>query len=430
MNQIPVIPSLVIVPEVLPPVVNRVITLKVGFFASDESLTDVTSSTTITLAYPLDGSVTQLSNNTFITNQIVAFGVTAVYSTIYYTTYNLQVVAPQSSPSQQDIYNLLKQEEPQGVYTQDTSITSFTYLDNWVTSGLIAEGAATVFESFQNVYPEAATNLLDYYIEFFGNDIITPVYPNALIQQMNNLALIPGASAYVVASNITYFIYNLTGFEVPVSINDFTIDEFDYWILGVVGRSELGTTTYLAPSSGATTVGEIDIYNQGIVVLTQQEKNLINTFIAGLIRPTKQYTVTYDVPFAGTGFDTLIGNTYYGDIRLVNGFAIKYDPTAFYGYIAYVGTFDPQRIIGIQIFPTSGSTISGTVPTEIEITGEYEGGYYKGITVLTKIAKHDDNILIAWNTLIPLVPSTTTSFTISFGSGSYEVSENVTYTLT
>lgn len=459
MNVIPVIPSLALQVVEQPVIVNQPITIKAGFFNIDSSLTDVTVDTVFILLYPLDGTVTQLSNNTFITSQLTSFGIQAFYTTTltddaavvlesgvgyvelelsngrisleantiaYYASLSLQTALAQTASTQQDIYNLLKQEEPEGVYTQSTSVDdSYTYLDNWVTAGLVSNAESSIFSSFQNVYPELSTDLLDWYIQLFGNDLITAQYANALIQQKNNLALIPSASLFTVTSNIAAFIYNLIGIAVPVYINDLTINPYDYWILGVVGNSELGKTTYLSPSS-SNNIGKIYILNGGIATFTQNQLSAINTFISNLMRPTRRYVVIYDQSLTDVGVNVFIGNTYYGDLRIINTCAIVVNPNAFYGFDAYISSFAPEFLVSIDTIPANGSTISGSLPSNLQIIGTFAGGVTQDITLLSQIDKQDNNVLIAWKTILPLMPMHNTTFIITYGI----ISETITYTLT
>lgn len=405
----------------LPPLINYPIILKAGYIADDGYLIDVTDNTIFTLTY---GTANQIANNIFISNQLGSLGIIASYSEGgIQTDINIQTVVSIEPASQQDFYNLLKQEEPAGVYSQSTDIESYSYLDNWVTSGLFADAAKDGLESYLNVYPERATDLIDWYIQAFGSNIITPVYPNQILQQINNLRLITSASAFVVTSNITEFIYNLTGFEVPVYIDDLTINVYDYWILGNVNHSTLGINTYLAQIPD-NQVGKVYILNQGITTFNQDQVNLINKFISSLIRPTKQYNVVYNELMADLGFTLDIGDTYNGDIRLGNNFAIVYNESAFYKFKAYKNIFTPQFITDIRVEPISGSTLEGYTPfTVYGIFGEIE----HDITLLTKIFQDDNNILIAWHTIIPVNLYTTTTFEVQYGNITKTITYNVGY---
>lgn len=405
----------------LPPLINYPIILKAGYIADDGSLTDVTDDVVFTLSY---GTATKTANNVFISNQLGSIGITAVYSAGgIQTDINIQTVVSLEAATQQDFYNLLKQEEPGGVYSQSTETESYSYLDNWVTSGLYADVAKDGLENYLNVYPELATDLIDWYIQAFDSNIITPAYPNKLLQQINNLRLITTASAFVVTSNITEFIYNLTGFEIPVYIDDLTINVYDYWILGNVNNSTLGVNTYIAEIP-TNQVGKVYILNQGIATFSQDQINLINRFISSLIRPTKQYDVVYNELMADFGFTIDIGDTYNGDIRLGNNFAIVHSETAFYNFIAYKNIFTPENVIDLRVEPISGSTITGFTPFKVYgVFGDFE----KEITLLTKIFQEDNNILVAWQTLIPVNLYTTTTFDIQYGDITKTVTYNIGY---
>lgn len=403
----------------LPPIVGYPIILNAGYIADDGSLTDVTADTVFTLQF---GNAQQVSANVFLSNEVDGIGILAAYADGgIQTSINIQIVPALKAPTQQSIYNLLKQEEPEGVYTQSTDDESYTYIDNWTTAGLIAKAAQNGLESFLNVYPELATDLDDWYVQLFGTNLIDAVYPNQLFQQMANLQLITSASAYVVTSNIAQFIYNLTGFEVPVYINDQTINAYDYWILGNVNYSTLGVNTYLAPLS-TNEIGVVYILNQGITTFTQLQTDLINNFIKSLIRPTRRYTITYNESLASLGFLLNIGNTYNGDLRLGHKFALVYDPTAFYGFIAYLNDVEPSLVTALRIDPPSGSSITGK--TIFTIYGTF-GGVEADITLLTRINRNDNNALLAWRSVIPVNLAVSTNFDIQYG----DIVENVTYNI-
>jgi len=469
----PKTPTLIIRALVTPPTVANPITLIAAYINEGGSLIDITYSDNIsyTQLFPdptLNANVVQQlvdNPNIFIANQITSLVVQVTYNPFgdfgngflqlesasgtgffqledasgggfielegslveYTTTYNIEVVLPLIPYSLMDYYNLLKQEEPQNVYTDVQDSDSFTYLDNNTVAKLISESEISVYNSYFNVYPERANDLLDYYFEFFNFDIITPVYANELLQLINNLSLITNASRFTVSSNIASFIYFLTGVSVPVFINDNTFNILDYWILGLVGHSELSTTTYLLDSKIITTEGEIYILNGGLITFNELQTNLINNFINNLIRPTKVYEIFYNQTLDDVGLFTDLGATYEGDIRLLTEFAIAYDTTTFTNFHAYADAFNPKSAISLIITPDINSTLNLNQYYSFNVIAVFSDTVQLDVTLQAKIIKDNystNPAIITWHT-IKGVNIGTTNFMVKYGNLTYNVVYNI-----
>ncbi len=274
-----------------------------------------------------------------------------------------------------DYYNLLKSEQPIGVYSNNfANNQDYSYIDDQSTANVIADADNILHDVGYNVFPELAPDIVDYSIQFFGFNISQSVIGdiNKLLQVTANIKTISNLTLYNVETILAEFIYYLTGESIYVSVGVVIGNLYDYWLLGQPPYSTLGQTTYLLDMDNLNK-NNIIIYDTTNIITDSQKyiiKNLINKI-------TACYSL---VNIIYSNIDPLsiyqdIGLTYPTDIRIVNTLSaiayknFEYNNYNFKWFNALSDIIQTYNIVDINITPASGSTINTT--TKLVVTATY-----------------------------------------------------------
>lgn len=316
-----------------------------------------------------------------------------------------------------DIYNLLQQELPLGVYNTDIDSESGVYIDNLATSTIIG-GFYNILSSMNNlVYPENQYDAnWEYVVNNTYNLLSAPADPSfndykaaLVIQFLRNIKTQVSLSPFDIVSAITTYIYLRTGREILVFLGESNIDPTQYWILGV---STLNNNTRLAPSGNLNRQNLIIYIFDLLDILSDNFKIELQNFIKRIIRAGIFWEIEYTTlnPTDEPYFLIPIGYTYRGDPRTRFSYAFQYDDTIGYPFNlkAFAYIYQPNYFTEFEVILTPVAPI--TSKAIMTIMGKFLDldSYEKNITSECYVINKTPSIikLIGHNIIIPLQSGT------------------------
>lgn len=409
--------------------------LRAGFFADDYSLTDVTTLCNFTINFGNE-NITQIKDNQFYASKTGDVGIQAFFSAptqnlkqpaseldaqAYIATVSFVIIGDATLPNKDDIYNCIKREEPDGVYTQVADISSFTYLDNQAVADIFDSLYKNLQIEANQIYPESTTDYTDWINMLFSEVYINTEQGqiNQVLQLLRNLQILASMNPFDIAQAITSYIYYRTGFVIYVFIQEEKVNFDKAWILGT-NRSILGINTYLSDGKiNANLIIHVFDTQQQLSDLFRIE---LENFISKISRAYFGYTIDYDKTPEDFNLNYDIGMTYKGDQRIIYSYCLAYNSNAFYDVVGLINPIQPAYIKDMVIAPPDGTTIS--TPTKLTVTGIFIDGITSEITTSCQIMRNNDNLRIVADVLIPWKDGDCT-LTITYGN----VTKSVTYTV-
>lgn len=386
----------------------------IGLYGTDASLTDITSSGNLTYQVIYNSANLNTNGYTFLPQIIGSFIIRFFYNTgSSILTYDLAVyAAPQPFfLNYQQIYNVIKQEEPPNFYSQSTDPDDLLWLDNYATSTILADFYQQIKQFFYDLYPESSTNPN---WEIMLNNSIN-VLPTAAAPQickfLRNRRTNTSLNPFDLAFSISEFIYLLTGYQILVYVQESIINPSQYWILGV---STIGNNTFLGLSNFNSHLLAIHIFDL-MDHLTDQNKFLIQLFIQRIIRASSYWTVDYNLAPEDFNLILDLGMSYKGDPRLANTYCLQYSPTAVRNCYALTNPYNPYFLTGITLAPNSGN-VDLEIPFSVTVTAnyDYESDHF------TQDVTHESNIVSTTPSTIAVSANIVTP--IGLGAGSINAS--------
>lgn len=387
---------------------NSVINVRCGFFDDDYSLKDVTSDCEFSIDFGGE-YLSQLEPSKFFARQAGDVGLRATYThsardvvpqdKVFITTTTFVVINKLQLPTKEDIYNCLKQEEPQNSYTQVASVDSLSYLDNQAVAGVLADLYQELQLEVNQMYPELTTNFADWSSMLFKDVYLDPQEGqiNKVLQLLRNLQVLTSMNPYDIAWAITSYIYFRTGYKLYVFINEQKFNLERGWILGT-NKSILGVNTYLQSNKLISRTLDINVFDDGNS-LDNLFKLELKRFIDKITRASFSFTVTYDKTLADFNLVYGVGMTYKGDLRIIYSYCLRYDENAFYEVVGLVNPINKVYVQGIIVAPDSGTTISE--PTKLTVMAEFVGGVDKDVTLGCQIQKSNENLKVIGDVMVP-----------------------------
>lgn len=412
---------------------NTTITLRAGFFANDYSLIDVTDDCNFTVNFG-NSNVTQTNSNQFFANSAGDVGIKAFYKDTarkyhqptnpnntpeYIATTSFVIISNATLPNKDDIYDCIKREEPDGVYTQVADVESFTYLDNQAVSDILANLYKSLQVEANQIYPESTTDYTDWI-----NMLFSEVYINTeqgqiskVLQLLRNLQILASMNPFDIASAITSYIFHRTNLAIYVFIREDKVNFDKAWILGT-DKSILGINTYLSDSKINTNlvINVFDTLNK----LSDIFRIELESFINKITRAYFGYTIDYNKTPAEFSLNYDIGMTYKGDRRIIYSYCLKYSELTFYNVVGLINPIQPNYIKDMLIVPSNDNIIK--LPTKLTVTGIFIDGVTADITLACQITKSNNNLKIVGDVMLPNANGDCT-LTISYGS----ITKTVTY---
>lgn len=344
------------------PIVSNQTQVYFTVILSDNSLNQAT----ITSAVVLYGNVSIVTPSIFIAIDDKPIGIlyTATYSGITYVDIlYTKAISQDVTPNN---FNRIIQKIPYGVFLGGTSSNTLVEVspnqfimqpssDNTIVGNdMMARALMTdnyykeYFKVAQEVYSSSYTTQLEYEYNGTIGLLSTSAYPNQLFAL---LATLPTyfLNTYDLELFVSQYIYFRLGTISAVYIDDHISSPTGYWILGIAGSTELGSTTILAPDNYTPVIQNLDwlIFNSS--AFTTEFKQEIIDLIIRISRADLGNSVAFTpiINPVEDGF-TLIGPTYPLDPRLIFDKCIQY-----IGPEAY-----PLNIIGYQnIFSLFGELL-------------------------------------------------------------------------
>lgn len=387
---------------------NSVINVRCGFFDDDYSLNDVTANCEFSIDFGGE-YLSQLEPSKFFARQAGDVGLRATYThsardvvpqdKVFITTTTFVIINKLQLPTKEDIYNCLKQEEPQNSYTQVASVDSLSYLDNQAVASVLADLYQELQLEVNQMYPELTTNYADWSSMLFKDVYLDPQEGqiNKVLQLLRNLQVLTSMNPYDIAWAITSYIYFRTGYKLYVFINEQKFNLERGWILGT-NKSILGVNTYLQSNKLISRTLDINVFDDGNN-LDDLFKLELERFIDKITRASFSFTVTYDKTLADFNLVYNVGMTYKGDLRIIYSYCLRYDENAFYEVVGLVNPINKVYVQGITVAPNSGTTIKE--PTKLTVMAEFVGGVDKDVTLGCQIQKSNENLKVIGDVMVP-----------------------------
>lgn len=278
----------------------------------------------------LNGNIFICSNNEPVAIACIATLSGSTYVSILYT----KAIFGNTLPNN---YSRLVQKIPSGVFTAGID-DELIGTERAAFAKLLDDYYSEYFNVVNQVYSSNYSTELEYEYNGTSGLLSNSVHPNKLFQLLATLLMV-SLNTYSLELFVSKYIHYRTGLICPVYIND-NIDAIGgYWILGVDGATELGSTTILAPADYQPVVTNIYwiIYNAG--TFNGQFLREIQDLVTRISRGDIANIVSFNSIVNPVDDDfTLIGPTYLLDPRLTYGKCIQYNGDASY----------PLNIIGYK----------------------------------------------------------------------------------
>jgi len=423
------------------------ISIITGYFnqalAPTVSLTDVSSSATITVeqspqsnSYVIDPNnanyfyILQNGNYTFL----ISYTDTGVSPNITYTNYlSFEAILPLLLPQTTDIYNLIKRNEPQGVYTQLQSYVDKFGNTKYTNEYVDVESTAEVFETlygdlntiYQNILPTGGSSnwefTLNNSVGLLSNVPSSPTSQNPyyalILDMLYSLLVNRTGNKFDVCFFVSKYLWYRSNKTISsyVYINEVVNALPPIWILGT---SALGATTVL--TGGITPViYQVNIYvipQSGTITLDLQQE-LTNLIPAKLLPEGYGYSVIFNKSLSDLGLSVSLGQTWKYDPRLKD-FAIEFVSTNVAQANGYVNPIGNPALVSVAMSPATGTSFSpGT--SSYTITGTYYTGATRDLTLFSTISSSNDTVMTI-PSLGTLSANSAGSVTINFNYGIFK----------
>lgn len=376
--------------------------VKVGYYADDGSLTNVTASSNLTVTQLSGPAPCSVFNppGAIIPVIVGTYALTFSYNDgtevletefIFLAIENLELTL-----TSDEIYKLIKQEEPPNVYTQVADASSFVYLDNQGVATVVEEVYASLASELDAYFPETTPVGSAYvpeweqavtgqYNMFSPTSSFTPL----VLQFLRNLNV--SLNPYDLAYAITQYIYLRLGVQIFVYVQEFTFPlNQGYWVLN---ESALDETTVLAPGIAPEDIKRLVIHIfDALSQIPSVVKQEIQFLIYKIIRANTKWSVDYSSTPATYYLIDAIGPTYKGDPRSRGVYCLQYDPNAPENVDGLTNPYLPYKLESIAISPSSG-TFELNTNISFDLIGTYQDGFTLDITNLAQWASTTPLIL-------------------------------------
>jgi len=404
------------------------ISIITGYYTEDSSLIDVSTDVTITMidAPSAQGwKVDPFNINYFYLYQLGSYTFEIVYTDglgITFT-YDLSVVViqPTTLPSKENIYNLIKRSEPQGVYTQLQTTTDDQGNPVIANDYVDASASATVFSNLYSDIQEVYDNLLpsggsvnwEITLNNTSGLLANQPYSDIILAMLYSLLVGNSGNRYDASYFLSKYIWYRSNKTIPcyVYIKEVTADNYLVWILGT---SLLGSSTFLNTSS--LTPYQVGVYfiPQGTTI-PQNLQDELTTLVNRILPYGYTYFTYFDKTLADLGLVEFLPQTYKFDPRLID-FAIEFYSTNVEQARAYVNQKGPGTLVSLAMFPVSGTNFTARNTYSYTIIGTYKDGSTQDLTSTTILVSSDVNVLVV-NSLGTLYAVGNGAATIRFSHG-------------
>jgi len=264
-----------------------------------------------------------------------------------------------------EIYALIKQEEPANVYSQEADPSSPLYCDNMALATVFSQVYTALDNLLDSFFPETVSTgsaflseweqtVTGQYNQYSPIDSKTP----AILQFLRNLN--PSLNPFDLSSAISQYIYLRLNLKVFVYVEEFLYKpRAGTWILGT---SLLGVDTVLGHGVEPGNVKRLAIHVlDGLLPLPQSIHGEIQHLVYIIIRANTKWDIDYGHVPSDFGLLDNLGNTYKGDPRLGGYYCLQWDPIAVENVNGLTNPYDPGKLISITVFPNSGFVQLGAV---------------------------------------------------------------------
>ena len=338
---------------------------QIGFIASDGSLTDVTSSCSISILNP-SGAIIVDTNQLVVNSELqyVTVELAITYSTypVFYT--EICLVTPIKQITQSEIYNTFLKYLPQNVYTNVQNGNSPVYCDNSATATVLSQiynnsqienpAFADLNTIVSRFFPDSGYPAWEQYLVGTNSLYLqeNTDYP-ALLQLFYQTNINNNTNPYFLAYNISQYIYYRLGSLYYVYIGEDSFDALGAFILNL---NSLGNCILSGNTNGSTST-EVIIYIINGSGLSTEFQNELNLFVRRIMRAGDLVVVDYTHTFTDFGLVT-IGNTYWKDPRQENSYCIQFNPGILAQALGYSngGSIDNLIDFTVTLIPGGATT--------------------------------------------------------------------------
>ena len=423
------------------------ISIITGYYAEDFALIDVSTDVTINVIdYPSAKGfyVDQNNINYFYLIELGAYTFEVIYTdsnSITYTDYiSLVAIKPLTLPNEQDIYNLIKRSEPQGVYTQlETTIdengqvvVANDYSDVSATAKVFSNLYEDISTVYNNLLPSGGSINWEFALNNTSGLLSNQPYSDIILPMLYSLLVNNSGNKYDTEFFLSKYIWYRSNKTIPcyVYIKEVTADNFLFWTLGV---SLLGSSTFL--NSSSFTPYQVGVYfiPQDGAVIPQNLRDELTNLVPRILPYGYTYFTYFDKTLADLGLTEYLPQTYKSDPRL-GDFALKFVSTNVNQASAYVNPFSPQNLVKLEMFPVSGTNFMARESYAYTIIGTYKNGLTQDLTNKTIITSSDTSVIVlqSLGTLYAVANGLATlkfSYGLKYGFNTYTVSSLATWIL-
>lgn len=360
---------------------------KAAFFEDDGTLLEV--QTDINLSWEIlsgAGNVTIYPPTAFIsTRQDGSYWIRFFFNGVYFDFYFCSTPRLDIGIGPQDIYSILKQEQPPLVYTQSTNAeTSGKFVDEMASAQTIDLFYQDLVSFADLPFPQLLDSYSAGYLQQWEEAIVgdfaiyssTDARTPTLLQFLMTLRF--SLNPYDLAYAVTQYIYLRMGLQVYVYIEEFlNIYTPGQWILGA---STLGTNTLLGSGISPRDEGTFIVHILNTAdPIPEEVQSEISGLVAKITIAGARYTIIYGEDPASLNLVEPLDSTYKGDPRTVGVYCLQYDPNAYDNVIGLTNPYTVRNLLSIASAPT-GVTVDVDVDVAFNTTAFYKNGWSQDVT--------------------------------------------------
>lgn len=354
------------------------ITLTIGYYAADYSLSDVTAETVCTINL-VSGEAKQLAKNIFLVQGIepIIFAVTYLdgAARTFQQEFSAKPINEDIYPSTIQLVNNFNKMLPAGY----NALSEHNPADNEAFCKILYEWYLQLQQTTRNKYAKFTNNYEDWNYQLgisFNNN------SNQILQLISNLPYIQ-LTPFNVCNVISKFIYLVTGKLIYVSTQEGASGFRGNWHIGITGKTEIGVTTTFMEATARLVL--YFIIFDGLDPLNPYQQQLVINLCDKLAR-VHPHRVIFGKTLEGAEYVRYIGQTYVGDVRNFYRCAFCYDPTSPFFQSTGVQAVISNNINEIWVAtPTEDLETNSIVP--LTVMGRYEDGTEVDITIYCMYAK-------------------------------------------
>jgi hypothetical protein len=381
------------------------ISIITGYYAEDSTLIDVSVDVNINVMdapSPQGWKVDPFNINYFYLYETGSYSFEIIYTDGFgksYTYYiSTVVINPITVPSQDDIYNLIKRNEPQGVYTQlqtttdeeGNIITSNDYVDVSATASVFSNLYSDTKKVYDNLLPSGGSVNWEITLNNTSGLLSNQPFSDIILSMLYSLLVNNSGNRYDVSYFLSKYIWYRSNQTIScyVYIKEVTADNYLFWILG---ESLLGSSTFLNTSS--LTPYQVGVYfiPQGTTIpLNLQEE--LSTLVKRVLPYGYTYFSYFNKTLADLGLVEFLPQIYKFDPRLID-FAIGFYSKNVEQARAYINPVGPGTLVSLSMTPPSGTNFTARNSYNYTITGTYKDGSTRDLTNSTVLFSSDVDVL-------------------------------------